>query len=166
MQQATHAASHPRMLTPAPSCPTTQVWDLSSGACVQTLTAAHEKPIMKLGVFDNFLLSSSLDGYVKIWAAGSTPGVVVQPEPTFAYLPKEEEQKHYRGRVGGWQGCEVLMLCSCGDVRLSSTMDGWTSLLAQWMVVPCRLRGWPPPAACVDQARRMLASWRHLPCAC
>lgn len=127
----THAPTHARMLTPSPSCPTTaQVWDLSSGACVQTLASAHEKPIMRLGVFENFLLSSSLDGYVKIWAAGSTPGVVVQPEPTFAYLPKEEEQKHYRGRVGGWQGCAAgVMMCCWGDVLLSSVMYVWASLL-------------------------------------
>ncbi|KAJ7157842.1 hypothetical protein O6H91_Y547900 [Diphasiastrum complanatum] len=47
------------------------VWDLSNGQCLQTLHG-HSNVVMSLLCWEQFLLSCSLDGFIKVWQANAS----------------------------------------------------------------------------------------------
>eukprot|EP00208_Stichococcus_sp_RCC1054_P002296 CAMPEP_0206138416 /NCGR_PEP_ID=MMETSP1473-20131121/3309_1 /ASSEMBLY_ACC=CAM_ASM_001109 /TAXON_ID=1461547 /ORGANISM="Stichococcus sp, Strain RCC1054" /LENGTH=420 /DNA_ID=CAMNT_0053531851 /DNA_START=427 /DNA_END=1689 /DNA_ORIENTATION=+ len=73
-----------------------KVWDVTSGACVQTLDRAHDNVIMGLVVWQDNLLSCSLDGTIKIWQAVETPapGAVLDPAPVYVHPPDTAGQQY------------------------------------------------------------------------
>lgn len=67
------------------------MWDLETLKCLQTLHG-HSKVVMSLLCWDSFLLSGSLDGQIKVWAATESGKLEVVHEcdeghvSNFAYL--------------------------------------------------------------------------------
>ena len=88
---------------------TLKVWDLASGTCTQTINHAHGSAVTKILVWgENYLLTSSLDGFIKCWSPGSP---VVNPEPEFIYDGTDQEQQqqqqqrnppNYRANQSSW----------------------------------------------------------------
>jgi hypothetical protein len=73
------SAAHPQPSTPTPTpSAAAQVWDLGQGQCTQTIKGAHATPIMKLLIWESFLLSGGLDGSIKIWLPGEGGASVVR----------------------------------------------------------------------------------------
>ncbi len=79
------------------------MWELNAGQVAQTLHA-HEEAITHMLVWENFLLTCSLDAHIKIWeiSENPVPDLVVKTEPTFDFTKDAEEtgqQSFRRQRV-------------------------------------------------------------------
>jgi len=62
-------------------------WDLTAGACTQTIDA-HDHCVSQLMIWQEYLLSSSYDGCVRVWTPESPPtrpGAVLCPQPFYTH---------------------------------------------------------------------------------
>ncbi|KAL5565484.1 hypothetical protein UlMin_028648 [Ulmus minor] len=91
---------------------TIRVWDTSTLQCIATLEG-HSDSVMSLICWDQFLLSASLDGTLKIWSNNDQGNLEV------AYTHKEE---HEILAISGMKDANAkpILFCSCNDniVRL------------------------------------------------
>ncbi|XP_048326972.2 zinc finger CCCH domain-containing protein 48 isoform X2 [Ziziphus jujuba] len=85
----------------------TQVWNLETLQCIQTLTE-HTNVVMSVLIWDHYLLSCSLDKTIKAWVTGQSGNLEV------AYTHTEE---HGLLTLGGMYDSESkpLLLCSTND---------------------------------------------------
>ncbi|GAX74024.1 hypothetical protein CEUSTIGMA_g1474.t1 [Chlamydomonas eustigma] len=92
-----------------------KVWDLSSGALAQTINA-HESAISQMLVWENFLLSGSLDSHVKIWEIQEQPrpDFVINTTPTFDFTKEIEEGSQFR-RPRGEEPDKVITMTGTLD---------------------------------------------------
>eukprot|EP00879_Flechtneria_rotunda_P031099 GHRR01033944.1.p1 GENE.GHRR01033944.1~~GHRR01033944.1.p1 ORF type:complete len:378 (+),score=104.44 GHRR01033944.1:542-1675(+) len=88
-----------------------KVWDLAQGLCVQTVQRAHDNAITSItGWGENYLLTSSMDGTIKVWSPGSSPTVILNTQPEFRY-PEDDTQSSSRG---GYRQQQVRYWLQCG----------------------------------------------------
>lgn len=66
-----------------------QVWDPNTLECVATLSG-HSDGVMSLLYWENYLLSCSLDGTIKVWATTQQGKIEV------IYTHKEAQEGHVR----------------------------------------------------------------------
>lgn len=78
----------------ADRCGHIKVWDLTSGALAQNLLNAHEEAVTHMLMWESFLVTTSMDGVVKIWEilAQPMPNMVIKPETIFAF-DKDKDQR-------------------------------------------------------------------------
>uniref|UniRef100_A0A7S3R498 Uncharacterized protein n=2 Tax=Dunaliella tertiolecta TaxID=3047 RepID=A0A7S3R498_DUNTE len=77
------------------------VWDLTAGKVTQSLTCAHDGPIMQLLVYESHMLSAGIDGVIKVWEVLSSPapGMVLKPEPDFVFDKDKSEEGPRRAKL-------------------------------------------------------------------
>lgn len=101
------------MLFSGDTAGTVKVWDLEAGTIKQTLIKAHRNAqypaITQLLIWEGHLLSSSLDGEIKIWEPASDGTSVVNPTCIYTYPESSSaSQGGGRGRGRGYRGTPNL----------------------------------------------------------
>mmetsp|Transcript_10057 Transcript_10057/g.28852 ORF Transcript_10057/g.28852 Transcript_10057/m.28852 type:complete len:247 (-) Transcript_10057:297-1037(-) len=76
-----------------------KVWDLVGGSCTQTITGAHNHIVSQLMPWQDpegrdFILSSSFDGSVRVWAHEESPAPAAVLKPTPVYTLPDDQQPH------------------------------------------------------------------------
>ncbi|GAB4819435.1 hypothetical protein N2152v2_006481 [Parachlorella kessleri] len=103
---------------------TIKVWDLGSGQCVQTLEKAHRgtthPAIRGLLVWEGHLVSSSLDGLIKIWEPSPEAGTIINPTPVYSFPSDQQDGAPQRQQLGELNG--VLALCGITDSQGRSVL--------------------------------------------
>lgn len=102
---------------------TLKVWDLAQGACVQTVARAHNNAITSIMMWgESFLLTSSMDGTIKIWSPGSSGVEVINPTPEFKYpeedVPPGGGARNYRQP----EYAGIVSMCSTTDQGQKSVL--------------------------------------------
>eukprot|EP00884_Botryococcus_braunii_P003658 jgi/Botrbrau1/13293/Bobra.27_2s0013.1 len=88
-----------------------KAWDMSTGKCVQTILRAHDTVIMGMLSWENCLLTSALDGNVRVWVPTENPveGQVVDPTPAYQHPVEDEFEMQGKRRNQEFGGVLALM---------------------------------------------------------
>ncbi|KAK9842089.1 hypothetical protein WJX81_007917 [Elliptochloris bilobata] len=89
-----------------------KVWDMHSGACVQTLPGAHGHVVMGMLQWEGCVLTCALDGTVKVWQivpdASREHGALVDPTPVYVHPPEDEGAPGRNTQAQEWGGVLAL----------------------------------------------------------
>mmetsp|Transcript_58575 Transcript_58575/g.186739 ORF Transcript_58575/g.186739 Transcript_58575/m.186739 type:complete len:304 (+) Transcript_58575:303-1214(+) len=94
-----------------------RVWDLTSGQCTHVEENAHNSVVMNVMLYEQYILTGSLDGRVKIWGPAATGAGL---ELTFTHPDDEWAAAGNRGKTPDQEGvlCMEGTLDSAGKACL------------------------------------------------